>query len=653
VSVPNSDVVGGLVALAYQMPAIVPVYAEDGNWGGPVNGLGDARNPYALASLNQDDKRKTTRIFGNVYGEAELFKDLALRTDFGLDYSLFGFKDINPRYQMGILSNAVTSLSQNNAVQVNWVWNNTLRYKKSFGKSNISVLAGSEAIRNTFEESRAGRTDFLIDDPAYLYLNSGQGQQTNSGIGYRWSLFSYFGRVDYNFADRYLVSGSLRRDGSSRFSSSNRFAVFPAFSVGWRLSNENFFPKNENAINDLKLRFSWGQSGNQDIGNYASYTTFSTNSNYTNYDLNGTNNTVLTGFSLNQFGNPDVRWETTTQTNIGLDVKLLKNSVSLSFDYFVKTTDDILVQKQTLAVEGQALPPFVNAGKIENKGFETQINYFSKQYGDFSFDVGVNFSAIRNKVVSLGDEIDFLTGTVSNNTTRNQTLSRTQSGLPIGQFYGHVTEGIFQNEAEVDAHATQPGKAVGRLKFKDLNNDGVIDNDDRQVIGNPLPDFMYGINIAARYKKFDLSLFFQGVEGNELYNLMRYNTDFFYDPFNKSARTLNAWSPENTNASVPAVSTVNTNNELRPSTYFIEDGSFLRLKNLQIGYNFPFEKFGIEKLRLYFQAQNLLTFTKYEGLDPEVSLRNFDSSNRNLDIGIDRGIYPNTRTLLLGLNVQF
>ena len=652
VSTPNSDVVSGLVALAYQMPAIVPLTANNGNFGGPVNGLGDARNPVASAFYNQDDKQKLTRIFGNVFAELEVVKNLILKSDFGMDYNVFNFKNFDPRFQTGILSNTVSALTQTSSTEFNWVWNNTLRYQQSFGKNNFSILLGSESIRNTFDQFSAARSNFLIDNLDYVYLNSGEGQQTNSGSGSRWSLFSYFARADYSFNNKYLFSASLRRDGSSRFSSNNRYAIFPAGSLGWRISEESFF-KNVTFINDLKFRVSWGQSGNQEIGNYASYTNFATRSNNTNYDITGSNNSVATGFALDQLGNAYVKWETTTQTNVGIDAKLFKRSLSLSFDYFIKTTDDILVQKQTLAIEGQSTPPFINAGKMENRGFELQLNYQSKDFGDFHFEVGGNLSAFKNEVISLSKEIDFLTGTISNNSTRNLTISRTAAGQPIGQFYGHIAEGLFKTQAEVDAHATQAGKGLGRLKYKDLNGDKIITNDDRTYIGSPHPDFIYGFNLGLHYKNFDLSAFFQGVAGNKLYNLMRFNTDFFYDPFNKSAKLIDAWSTENPNSNIPAVSTVNPNNELRPSTYFVEDGSFLRLKNVQLGYTFSFAKLGVQRLRLYVQAQNLLTFTKYTGLDPEVSLRSFSSGNRNLDIGIDRGIYPNAKTMLVGVNVQF
>ncbi|MDN5211766.1 TonB-dependent receptor [Fulvivirgaceae bacterium BMA12] len=652
VSIGNNRAIGGTVMEAYLQPAIVPVRDINGDFAGPVNGLGDSGNPVMNAFNNRDNDRKTTKIFGNMYVEIDLIKDLSLRTNFGIDYNTFNLKNFTPAFQTGILINPLSRLTQTNTTDINWVWNNVLKYERDFNDHNLTALIGTEAIRNTFEEFQAFRNDFIIDDVDFRYLNSGQGQQTNGGFGTRWSLFSLFGRVDYTFRDRYLISASVRRDGSSRFSSNNQYGTFPAFSLGYRISEEAFF-QDVPVLNDLKLRFSWGQSGNQEIGDFASFTTFATRTNNTNYDINGTNNSVVPGFSLDQIGNPDVKWETTTQTNIGFDAGLFDNSLRLTFDYFIKNTDDILVQKPTLGVEGQARAPFINAGEMENKGVEIALNYFSKQYGDFSFEIAGNITATNNEVISLSDEVEFLTGTVSNNSTRGLTISRTTRGLPIAQLYGHIADGVFRNQQEVDAHADQAGAAPGRIRYRDLNNDNVINDEDRQVIGNPHPDFIYGLNLMTKFKQFDLSLFFQGVSGVDLYNFARYHTDFFFDPFNKHARILNAWSPENAESNIPQVSTVNANDELRPSTYFVEDGSYLRLKNLQIGYNVPMETSFLESLRVYFQAQNLFTLTDYDGIDPEVSLENFSSPNRNLDLGVDRGIYPNSRTFLVGVNVQF
>ena len=605
VSVSNNAAIGGLVINSYLQPSIVPVRDINGDFAGPVNGLGDASNPVATTYFNRDNSSENVKLFGNAFAALEIVDGLTLRTNIGIDYNTFDLKQFFPTFQTGILARTTSSLRQSNIRDINWVWNNVATYENEFDLHNLTVLVGTEAIQNDFEQFQASREDFLIDDVDFRFLNSGQGVQTNTGFGSRWSLFSVFGRVNYAFNDKYLVSASVRRDGSSRFGSENRYGTFPAFSAGWLLSEENFFPSNA-FVNYLKLRASWGQSGNQEIGDFASFTTFSTRSADTNYDITGSNNSVQPGFAIQQVGNPDLKWETTTQTNIGLDATLLDNTVLLTMDYFIKNTDDILVQRPSLAVEGQADAPFINAGEIENTGLEIGATYFSPQYGDFSFEIGGNFSFIDNEVKSLSDEVVFLTGAVSNNATRGLTISRTTAGLPIAQIYGHVADGIFQTQAEVDAHASQSGAAIGRIRYRDLDGNGVIDDNDRQVIGNPHPDMMYGINLAANYKNFSLSLFFQGVTGVELYNFSRYYTDFFFDPFNKHSRLLDAWSPENTGSSIPQVSTVNTNDELRPSTYFIEDGSYLRLKNIQLSYAVPVRNTRLNRVRVYLQGTESL-----------------------------------------------
>ena len=651
-AVPANAALGSRIIHAYRMNPIVPVRDINGNWASSVKGVQGAENPVALNFFDRNDQRLSSRIFGNVYAILEPIKNLKLKTNFGIDYELFNLKNYSPRFQMGDALRAVNSFEQINRNTLNWVWNNTLSYSRQFQKHKLNFLAGTEAIRFNLEEFGASRDNFFTDDLNYIYLNSGEGQQTNFGEGTRWALFSIFGRLDYSFDEKYLLGVALRRDGSSRFSSSNRYAVFPAFSVAWRLSSEPFLKANK-LLDDLKLRLSWGQSGNQEIGDFASFSSFATNSNDTNYDLNGTNSSVITGFTPNRLGNPNIVWETTSQSNIGVDATMFDYHLRFSVDYFIKNTENILLQRPTLAIEGQAEPPFVNAGRMKNQGLELQIAYSGNIGQDFSFELSLNGTAVRNEVLELADDVEFIPGFVSNSSTRNLTISRTQVGLPIAQLYGHVVEGIFNSQGEVDSHAEQVGKAIGRLKFQDLNGDGLIDDKDRTVIGNPHPDYVYGMNFNARYKNFDCSIFLQGVQGVELYNFTRYYTDFYFDLGNRHSRILEAWSPNNTNTSIPRLASVDTNNELRPSTYFVEDGSFLRLKNLQIAYTFYFNNTQHKQLRVFIQGSNLFTLTKYQGIDPEVSLASYSSRNRNLDLGVDRGIYPNSRVLSIGANLEF
>ena len=651
-SFPTNAALGSRIIHAYRMNPIVPVKDINGGWASSVKGVQGAENPLALNYFDKDDQQVDTRVFGNLYMSIEPLRDLVFKTDFGLDYGIRNSKNYSPRFEMGDAVRAVNGFSQFNSNSLNWVWNNTARYSRQFRNHRVSLLAGTEAIKFVYDEFGASRDNFFTDDLNYVYLSSGEGEQTNSGRGTQWALFSVFSRLDYSFRDKYLIGASLRRDGSSRFSPNNRFAMFPAFSLGWRLSEEPFL-SDVRLIDDLKLRFSWGESGNQEIGDFASFSSFSTNSNDTNYDLNGTNNSVETGFKASRIGNPNIVWETTEQFNWGLDLSLFDYHLNFTADFFIKNTRDILLQRPTLAVEGQAESPFVNAGEMRNTGLELQVKYLSRPIGKFSYEIGANATFIDNEVIKLADDVEFINGFVSNSSTRNLTISRTQVGLPIAQMYGHVVEGIFRSQAEVDSHADQPGKGIGRIKFKDLNNDGVIDALDRTVIGNPHPDVIFGLNLNARYGKFDLAVFLQGVYGADIYNFTRYYTDFFFDLGNRHVRILDAWTASNPNAKIPRIASVDVNNELRPSTYFVEDGSFLRLKNVQLGYNFQLTNQAESSLRIYLQAHNLLTFTRYSGMDPEVSLVSYTNRNRNLDLGVDRGIYPNSRVFTLGANLQF
>ena len=354
-----------------------------------------------------------------------------------------------------------------------------------------------------------------------------------------------------------------------------------------------------------------------------------------------------------------MKWETTTQTNIGLDFGLLNNSLNITADYFIKNTEDLLLF-QTLAPDvgitnrGQ----WNNVGEMENKGFEFDINYQSDRSKDFNYNIGVNFSIIDNKLLSLGEGINFIETdpAVLHSINFDQSTSRTAVGQPIASFYGHVVDGIFQTDSDA-ASSIQPNAQAGDFIFKDLNGDGVIDAEDRTFIGSPHADLTYGINFSAAYKAFDFTLFFQGSQGNDIYDLSRYYNDFFnLANYNKHGRILNAWTPQNTNTDLARVSLNDLNNNIRPSSYYVQDGSYFRLKTFQIGYSFPeniTQKIKASRFRVYFEAYNLFTITNYDGLDPEIGLQSYTSDDRNLDIGVDRGIYPSSQTFTFGMNINF
>lgn len=646
---------GGVVFDAYRLPSIIPVRDEAGNFAGPAAGLGDAGNPLRALYNARNNATKTLRGLGNAYAELELVDHLFVRSSIGIDYLSSNFRGFSPSYVEGIVNNPTSNLTTNNAYSINGTWTNTARYSRDFGQHNLAAVVGTEAIQNTEEGFNAYRENFLINDLNFRYLDAGQGVQNNGGTGSAWSLFSMFGRLDYNYASKYLFSASVRRDGSSRFPSNNRYAVFPAFSAGWRLSEESYF-KEIAWLSNLKLRASWGQSGNQEIGNYPSFDIYGLSPTNTNYPITGSNGTVQTGYTARAIGNPNLKWETSTQTDLGLDFGMLRNRLNFSVDVFEKTTSDVLVRVPRPALAGEVLVPYENAGRIRNRGLEFQAGYQSDADKAFHWGISANGSVVRNVVLSLGEGNLSIPGYVSNNLTRGLSLSRTEVGKPVAYFYGYVVDGIFQNQPEVDAAAAQKGKAIGRWRYKDLNGDGVVNEKDQQQIGKPEPDFTYGINLNAAYKGFDLSAFVQGVQGISIYNFSKYHTDFAFDPFNKSTRILDSWTPQNTGATLPQLSKTNVNDELRPSTYFVENGSYARLKNLQLGYTLPTAwTAGIRatSLRVYVQAQNLFTITKYQGMDPEVNLQNYGSSDRNLDQNVDRGYYPQPRGVLFGVNARF
>ncbi|MGY0038988.1 TonB-dependent receptor domain-containing protein [Pedobacter sp. NJ-S-72] len=330
--------------------------------------------------------------------------------------------------------------------------------------------------------------------------------------------------------------------------------------------------------------------------------------------------------------------------------------VTLTVDYFNKNTKDLLVQPKQPSVFGQAAAPYINGGTMNNKGLEIAANYLSSRDKSFKYEIGGNIAFIKNKLTSLTGDINYISSPANNNLTRGLELQRTSVGQPIASFYGHEAIGIFKTAEEVASAPAQTGKGIGRLRYADLNGDGVIDANDRTFLGSPIPNSLFGLNLKADYKNFDISVFFQGVSGNKIYNFMKYHNDFFFDQFNKSANILNAWTPENSGSNVPALSTKDANNELRPSSYFIESGAYIRLKNVQIGYTLPAaiaQKIHAAKLRVFLQGQNLATFTKYKGLDPEVGMQNYNADNRNLDMGVDRGLYPNSRTYTMGVSLTF
>ncbi len=646
---------GNAVSQAFRSPQIIPVYDEMGNFAGSKGGeLTNAANPVAQLFRNKDNNTTNFRAIGGAFLEVDLIEGLMAKTSINIDINNWERKAFAYPNPEDIEGNPTgTRLSQDQGRGTAWTWYNTLNYTKTFGSHTIGALVGTEAISSNYQQFGASRSGFFSQSTDYWYLNAGEGGIGNYGYGSFSSLFSIFGKVDYDFQGKYLVSGTLRRDGSSRFGANNRYAIFPAFNVGWRISDEPFLQNNA-LFSDLKVRLGWGQTGNQEIGDYRYAPAFATSLNSSSYDIGGTSTGVVSGFHQTVSANEDVKWETTTTLNVGLDAALT-NGFSLTFDWYNRETSDLLIEVPLPSTAGITANPFINVGNVNNTGIELGLNYDKAINNDLSIGVGIVFGTYRNEVTNLGGpNVNFNGGQV-----REFTANRIQEGFPIAYFFGLETDGIFQNQAEVDAHAEQSGKAVGRVRYVDQDGDGVIDlGKDKTLIGSPHPDFTYGINLSARWKKLDFNLFANGVQGNELFNANKYFTHFNSFQGGRSVDLLNSFGYPGATVD-PELPEVNLNApalEYNSTSFFVEDGSYFRLKNMQIGYTIDdsaIPTMNGAKVKVYVQGTNLLTFTQYTGLDPEVGISNFYNGNADWGLGLDSGFYPVNRALSVGISATF
>ncbi len=653
---------GNPIGNALRMPEIIPVYDVGGNYAGTrASGMNNPSNPVAQLERDaKDNVGKFYRILGNVFAEVDIIEGLTVKSSFNVN--LAGTIDdrvYTPRNLEDSEPQANATFNQSAYSSLNWTWYNTLQYRRTLGSDhNISLLAGTEAINDFFTTFSAGRVRYFSDDVNFRVLNAGEDGISNSGFFSEWALFSIFGKVDYDYRGKYILSATVRRDGSSRFGEDNRYGVFPAFSVAWRVSDEPFL-SGSTWLNDLKLRAGWGQTGNQEIGNYRVFSTFGSGLATSSYAIGGQQNSVVVGFEQNVFGNPNVQWETTTSLNVGFDAFLFNNRLGVEFDWYNRLTQDMLIEVPPSTLQGFAANPFVNVGEMKNTGIDLALNYYSPQNADFTYSIGLNISHYQNEVTKLNDPEQFFTG----GGFRTFTASRTEQGRPIASFFGYTIDGIFLTQAEVDAHADQDGKAVGRWRFVDVDESGDINDSDRSFIGNPHPDFFYGANFQFGYKGFDLGLFFNGVQGNDLWNWNKYWTDFItiFQNSNKGVSLLNSFGmpgvdPES--ASLPSISQNAPALEVNPSTHYLEDGSFLRLRNATLGYSLPrtvLDRIGFERMRIYVQGNNVFTITNYSGFDPQIFNRNNNpyAGGADLGIGVDATQYPVVRSWQIGLNATF
>lgn len=661
-SVTNNAALGGMLYNAYKTVSITPVYDLDGNFGS--NPIADISNPLGELYRNKDNKDRTTRLFGNLFAELNILEGLYFKTNFGADYKNLYKRSFKAKYNELNTQQPLSTLSTQNRWNFNWVFTNTLNYLRTFDKHTIGALLGIETNRYQEEYFSASREGFASDDDNFHFLDAGDsGSQKNAGSAFTSKMMSYFGKIDYNFDNRYLFAATFRRDGSSKLGN-NKWGNFPAVSAGWRISSEPFY--DIPAISNMKVRIGWGQNGNSDIPAYSTIDSYMSNPNHSNYPIDGSQSSVTTGYTQTRYGNANLKWETTTQTNVGLDLGFLDNSLTVVLDWFNKDTKDLLWERPLIGtVGGTNQTVWDNVGKMRNRGFEAEVSYNKSINKDFGFNVAFNMSAIKNKMTELDGDVSYigLPTSVIHSLNFDQEVSRSAIGQPIGSFYAYKEDGLFQSEAEIKSYTNnkgellQPNAKPGDIKFVDVNGDGVIDGNDRDYIGNPLPDVTAGLTLGVNFHNFDLSLFFQGMFGNDVYDLTRYVGDFYnQSQYNKNSRVVNAWTPTNTNTDIPRVTMDDPNNNIRPSSYYVQDASFVRLKNMKIGYSVPqsiLSKIKFNSLYIYAQATNLFTITGYDGIDPEVGLQSYSSDYRNLDMGVDRGIYPLSRTFTFGVNVSF
>ena len=648
--IPVFDITGGPVELGGTNTS--PYNGFAGSRG--VN-LGNAPNPLARLYREKDNITKGNHMFGNVFAEVDILPNLKARTSLGLEYNLYNrseyfHRDIEaaePRNanSLNVLSNTDNSLT----------WFNTLNYNRNFGVHSFNLLVGTEAVTTYGVGFLASRSSFAFDDLDYRYLDAGSAAGlNNSGAGAtRSALFSQFGKVNYSYKDLILADATLRRDGSSRFSANNRWAIFPAFSVGLRLSELDFM-KNVSFVDELKVRAGWGKTGNQLIPNvYNAYTLYAPDPINNAYDINGTGSTIVGGFDLVQFGNSNGKWETNTSTNIGFDAVLLKNKLEVVFDWYNRITTDMLTQISPPRTAGSGTVPYTNIGEIRNRGVDLGLN-FRDQIGEFRYQIGVNVAHYKNEVLKLNNDPN---ATVFGFATRLPAISATKAGLPIASYYGYIVDGVIKDQAEADA-APKFGTYTkeGTFKFRDINGDNKITAADRTIIGDPHPDFTYGLNLNLGYKNFDLTMFAQGSQGNEIFNYVRYWTDFNTFQGNRSIELLNdSWKKSGDIAKLPRLNSGDATSQ-QISSYFIEDGSYMRIKNLQLTYSIPnhlTSRLGISNAQIYLQGQNLLTLTKYTGLDPDINLRTSGNDNQDIHMGIDEGAYPVAKSFLIGARLSF
>lgn len=616
---------------------IYPVKNEDGSWSGPDGNsewYGSTRNPIGPTELNKS-QTDGYNFLANLTAELTFTKWLKFKSTFGYDAKFWFIDNFTPKYNWKPTPTEETSRYKSDNKSFTYLWDNYFLFDHTFAeKHRVGLMAGMSAQWNTNDYLNAQKNVFMFDN--VHEMDNGEEMYAIGGNETEWALLSYMARVNYSYEDRYLLTATIRRDGSSRFGKKHRWGTFPSVSVAWRASQEKWFPKND-YINDLKVRAGYGVTGNQaSVGNYSYLASYNTS--VYPFGISSGNQTALVSSTL---ANPYIHWEEVAQTNIGFDASLFNSRVMFSFDAYLKETRDMLVKASIPITSGfeDTTTTYTNAGKVRNQGIEMSLHTINLT-GELGWETNLTATYNKNKIKDLNSDVPYYINQIN-----NSYVTMLAKDYPINVFYGYVTDGIFQNQSEVNTHAVQPGAEPGDIRFRDLNNDGVINDSDRTVIGNPNPSWLFSMNNSLSYKGFELSVFLQGIAGNKIYNANNIDNTGMAAAYNQTTDVLKRWQGEGTSNSMPRAVFGDPNQNTRVSDRFVENGSYLRLKNITLSYTFPkqwLQKAQIENARLSLSCENVATITGYSGFDPEVGIN-----------GIDQNRYPISRTFSLGLNFNF
>jgi TonB-linked SusC/RagA family outer membrane protein len=655
-------------ANAYRSAPFVPVNDIKGGWGGSLIGgiAGNGFNPVATLYRRKDWTNNTLRAFGNVFAEIHIIKGLNLRSSFGLDASGSSIRQALLREYERPEARAVTNLLEGTDNVLNYTWTNTLTYDRTFGEHNLKLLLGSEAIKNIIHGIRTGVNNFDLENNNFLSLNTGIPRtlgdvSISNNLLSQYTLFSVFGRLDYNYKGKYLLNGTVRRDGSSLFGPESRYGIFPSVGLGWRVSEEDFL-KNSSWLTDLKLRAGYGTLGSiSNVPALNQYSTYGSNANLNYYDINGSNNSTTQGYGISAIGNRNTKWETSTTINIGADISVLEGKLGMSVDLYQKDTKDLLVPQLRSGLEPLTNKPLINLGTMRNRGIDIQFTNNGHITDDLKYDLNVSFTHYKNELTKLNNEgtAQILAAGRLNN------VLITTIGMPISSFYGYQIDGFYNNAQDVANGPTingAPGR-IGTWKYKDVNGDNNTTAADQMVLGSPHPDFQLGTNLGLSYKNFDFTAFLFWNQGNQIFNYTKFFTYMgVLGGGIAEGKLADAWTPQTTaTAKTPQIG-VGANNGYtsfvtgNPTSFYIEDGSYLRLKTIQLGYTFPkllVNKLKLSNARIYVQAQNPFTFTKYTGADPDLSLISGSGVASDQNLGVDYSGFPTPRQFIVGLSVSF